>query len=139
MGLLGGTATDRPAVFTQEDERLILDFHKLLGRIPAINQGVYHVSRQIGLIMAAQAFDRSGWRNRNENSVLDIDDALKIGSEKLDRIIDKKKANELSRLENKQAVYIRPFLDNLALVDKIYNEPVQIMFDDDFLYCPEVG
>lgn len=71
--------------------------------------------------------------------MLDIDDALKTGSEKLDRIIDKKKANELSRLENKQAVYIRPFLDNLALVDKIYNEPVQIMFDDNFLYFPEVG
>ena len=75
MGLLGGSDTDHPAVFTQEDERLILDFHKLLGRIPVINQGVYHVSRQIGLIMAAQAFDRSGWRNRNENSVLDNDDS----------------------------------------------------------------
>jgi hypothetical protein len=75
MGLLGGTATDRPDVFTQEDERLNLGFHKLPGGIPVINQGVYHVSRQIGLIMAALAFDRSGWRNRNENSVLDIDDA----------------------------------------------------------------
>ena len=74
MGLLDGTATDRPAVFTQEDERLILDFHKLPGEYQSL-QGVYHVSRQIGLIMAAQAFDRSGWRNRNENSVLDIDDA----------------------------------------------------------------
>ena len=36
MGLLGGTATDRPAVFTQEDERLILDFHKLPGEYQSL-------------------------------------------------------------------------------------------------------
>ena len=70
--------------------------------------------------------------------MLDVDDALKIGSVKLDRMNDKKKAKELRRLENKQAVYIRPFLDNLAIVDKIYNEPVQIMFDDNYIYLPEV-
>jgi len=71
--------------------------------------------------------------------MLDVDDALKTGSAKLHRINDKKKVRELRRLENKQAVYIRPFLDNLSLVDKIYNEPVQIMFDDNYIYFPEEG
>ena len=36
MGLLGGTATDRPDVFTQEDERLILDFHKFSGEYQSL-------------------------------------------------------------------------------------------------------
>ena len=36
MGLLGGSDTDHPAVFTQEDERLILDFHKLPGEYQSL-------------------------------------------------------------------------------------------------------
>lgn len=71
--------------------------------------------------------------------LLDVDDALKKGSKKLSRINTNKKAKELKRLESKQAVYIRPFIDNLSIVDKAYNEPKQILFDDKFIYFPKVG
>lgn len=70
--------------------------------------------------------------------LLDVDDALKKGSKKLSRINSSKKAKELRRLESKQAVYVRPFLDNLSIVDKAYNEPKQIMFDDKYIYFPKV-
>ena len=71
--------------------------------------------------------------------LLDVDDALRHGSKKLSKINDKKIARELQRIESKQAVYIRPFVDNISILDKAYNEPVQIMFDDKYIYLPEVG
>ena len=71
--------------------------------------------------------------------LLDVDDALIKGSKKLSNINSNKKAKELRRLESKQAVYVRPFLDNLSIVDKAYNEPKQIMFDDKYIYFPKVG
>ena len=71
--------------------------------------------------------------------LLDVDDALKDGSVKLNKINNKKIAKELKRIESKQAVYIRPFIDNIAVVEKAYNEPVQVLFDDNYVYLPEVG
>lgn len=70
--------------------------------------------------------------------VLDVDDVLKKGSKNLSKINSTKKNKELSSLENKQAVYIRPFIDNIAVIDRVYNEPLQIMFDDDYVYFPKV-
>lgn len=70
--------------------------------------------------------------------VLDVDDVLKKGSKNLSKINSTKKNKELRSLENKQAVYIRPFIDNIAVIDRVYNEPLQIMFDDDYVYFPKV-
>ena len=71
--------------------------------------------------------------------LLDVDDALKKGSDSLNKINTRKIRNELKKLENKQAVFIRPFVQNIALVDRAYNEPMQVLFDDKYVYLPEVG
>lgn len=71
--------------------------------------------------------------------LLEVDEVLKDGSVKLNKINTTKIEKELKGLNKKQAVYIRPFIDNLAIVEKAYNEPVQVMFDDEYVYLPEVG
>ena len=71
--------------------------------------------------------------------MLEVDDVLKNGSKKLKRVNTRKIEKELEKLESKQAVYIRPFIDNIAIVDRVYNEPVQVLFDDKNLYFPQVG
>lgn len=67
---------------------------------------------------------------------LAIDDALIEGSEKLGSLGDDKVKKQLKRLVRLRYSYSKPFIDNIEQVNRIYNEPMQILFDNENLYLP---
>lgn len=108
-------------------------YNKLLSKVDSTVQ-----SQIVG---ALSSVGKAAGNLANKSPLLDmleVDEAFNIGSKKLSKLNSKKKGKELKRLENRQAVYVRPFIENLAVVDKVFNEPVDILFDDEYVYLPEV-
>ena len=40
----------------------------------------------------------------------------------------------MSQLIARQSSSVRPFIDNIKLINELYNEPVTLLFDKDYLY-----
>ncbi len=58
---------------------------------------------------------------------------IEVGN-KLGRFKYKKTEKTLDTLIDKQNSYVRPFIDNIIMIDTIYNKPLEIYFDKENLY-----
>jgi len=47
--------------------------------------------------------------------------------------------NMVRMLFDSQTDYIGPFLDNIQIIDNLYNRPVNLMFDEKYIYIGEVS
>lgn len=63
-----------------------------------------------------------------------FDRTLLSASEKLDSFKDKRVEMTMSQLIARQSSSVRPFIDNIKLINELYNEPVTLLFDKDYLY-----
>ena len=63
-----------------------------------------------------------------------IDENLLANGEKLEQIIQDRVQNTMQTLFNGAIDFVKPFLDNIYVVNKLYNNPLEILISKDTLY-----
>ena len=63
-----------------------------------------------------------------------IDETLIESGSKLGRYKSKRTEQTLEQLLNMQDSYVQPFIDNVKTVNRLYNEPIELLFDQENLY-----
>ena len=67
-----------------------------------------------------------------------IDETLIGTGDKIGDISDKRTVKTMEILSDKQNSYVMPFVENIVLVNKLYNEPIEIVFDNENVYLETV-
>ena len=67
-----------------------------------------------------------------------IDEKLIKTSEKLKDFGAKRTTQTMKQFIEKQSAYIRPFIDNINAVNRLYNQPLELLFDNENLYINTV-
>lgn len=68
-----------------------------------------------------------------------LDENLITVGEKLSRFGEKRTEKTLSRFIEKQSSCVRPFVENIDTINKLYNQPMELYFDKDNLYLASLG
>jgi len=68
-----------------------------------------------------------------------LDENLITVGEKLSRFGEKRTEKTLSRFIEKQSSCVRPFIENIDTINKLYNQPMELYFDKDNLYLTSLG
>ena len=63
-----------------------------------------------------------------------IDETLIENSERIGAYRERMVQSGMSRLLDRQSSCVRPFIDNINTIMRLYNEPVTLMFDNETLY-----
>ena len=63
-----------------------------------------------------------------------VDKNLIEASEKMDKFNDKRTDDTIESLIKDYTICVLPFVDNINAVNKIYNEPLEVLFDNENLY-----
>ena len=92
-----------------------------------------------------QSYLRNGLANLSENAgnviakipVINkspIDEFLIGAGNTLEQHNSKKAGQTIKRLVNNKDCYTHPFIENIRMVDRLYNQPTEILFDKDNIY-----
>ncbi|MBQ8804326.1 MAG: hypothetical protein IJZ53_11875 [Tyzzerella sp.] len=68
-----------------------------------------------------------------------IDETLISTSDKLDNFGTEKTRKQMQKLIERQSNFIRPFIDNINVVNELHNNPVQLLVDENNLYIATIG
>ena len=68
-----------------------------------------------------------------------IDETLIATGDKLDDIGAEKVRRQMKQLIEQQGNFVRPFIDNIDAVNRLNNDPVQLMVDKDNLYIATIS
>ena len=63
-----------------------------------------------------------------------VDEALIEAGSKLDKLGTRRSVQQLKKLVDRQSSCVRPFVDNIETVDRLYNNAITMVFDKDTLY-----
>lgn len=63
-----------------------------------------------------------------------VDEVLIEAGGKLDKLGNKRTVQRLRKLVDHQSSCVRPFIDNIETVDRLYNNDINVFFDKDTLY-----
>ena len=63
-----------------------------------------------------------------------IDETLIETGEKLGKISTKRTEQTMKQFIEKQSAYVRPFVENINIVNKLYNQPLELLFDKENIY-----
>ncbi len=63
-----------------------------------------------------------------------IDESLIAAGEKVDNFNEKRSENTMERFSNNYANCVKPFVENIQSVNRIYNHPVDVLFDGENMY-----
>ncbi|MBR2025476.1 MAG: hypothetical protein IKA02_06690 [Clostridia bacterium] len=63
-----------------------------------------------------------------------VDENLIEAGEKVDKFNEQRTENAIQNLSKDYTVCVLPFVDNINAVNKIYNEPMEVLFDSENLY-----
>jgi hypothetical protein len=67
-----------------------------------------------------------------------IDKTLTETGERLGEFSAKRTSRAMERLVSGQGSITLPFIENVKTLDKLYNKPVELLFDDDYIYIDAV-
>ena len=67
-----------------------------------------------------------------------IDETLIEAGDKIGVLGRKRTDNTMQMLVDKQRDYVRPFVENIKTINRLYNKPTNILFDDENLYLEAV-
>ncbi len=62
------------------------------------------------------------------------DETLIALGDKIKKLGDKKTKNQMKALDNREDSYVKPFIENIKSINELYNSPLQLAFDTDYLY-----
>lgn len=63
-----------------------------------------------------------------------LDETLIEAGEKLDSYKKQRVTTTMHRLVERQSICIRPFIDNIDMVNRMYNQPMTLIFNEENLY-----
>lgn len=63
-----------------------------------------------------------------------LDETLKIAGKGISKQREKSEKKDLAKLLPQKACNVKPFVDTLDMINKLYNEPVELAFDQDNIY-----
>ena len=63
-----------------------------------------------------------------------IDETLIKAGDKLGEFNSKRTVQTLNQFIEKQSAYVRPFVDNINTVNRLYNQPTELLFDQENFY-----
>ena len=63
-----------------------------------------------------------------------VDEALIEAGSKLDRLETRRTFQQLRKLVDRQGSCVRPFVENIDMVDRLYNNSISMVFDKDTIY-----
>lgn len=63
-----------------------------------------------------------------------VDEALIGAGERLEKMDEKRRTKTMQVLIDKQSGVVRPFIDSINTVNRLYNQPLSMLFDGDTLY-----
>lgn len=63
-----------------------------------------------------------------------VDKALIGAGTKLDRLEDQRTVQQLRKLADRQVSCVRPFVENIEMLDNLYNHPISMVFDSETVY-----
>ena len=66
-----------------------------------------------------------------------VDDALIAAGEKIDGFNERKTQRAMKKLVDAAANSTTPFVENIHAIDRVYNEPMEVLFDKDKIYFLE--
>ncbi|MFJ7738793.1 hypothetical protein ACIQ2D_21010 [Lysinibacillus sp. NPDC097287] len=87
-------------------------------------KGLTSASRGVGASLA----DKPEFRN------LLLGESLKISSKILEKKGSKRTERTMKQFIEKQNDYIQPFVEKINTVNKLYNQPIELIFDKENLY-----
>ena len=67
-----------------------------------------------------------------------IDETLIKAGDKLGDYNSKRTGQTLKQFIEKQSAYVRPFVDNINTINKLYNQPMELLFDQENFYLGTV-
>lgn len=68
-----------------------------------------------------------------------IDETLIEASNQLEKFCSKKKEQTMTQFESDQGSCVRPFVENINTVNKLYNQPMVLLFDQENIYLSLVA
>lgn len=97
----------------------------------------YNSSIQSSLIKGLKKVSRATGEAISKVPIINnstVDETLIEAGSKLDKLETKRTLEKLIQLTNHKSSCVKPFLDNIEMVDKLYNNPINMMFDKDSIY-----
>ena len=67
------------------------------------------------------------------------DETLVSAGDKLNDINAERVRRQMQKLIERQSNFVRPFIDNINMINDLYNKPLQMLVDKDNLYIASVG
>jgi hypothetical protein len=92
---------------------------QVLRGVAALNEGAGKVIEKVPLISKSQ-----------------LDETLIENGEKLSNHRRSQTNKTMYRLVNQQSSCVRPFIDNIKMINVLYNNSLEVMFDKDAIYLP---
>lgn len=68
-----------------------------------------------------------------------IDETLTESGKKLDKKVIQRTGQIMQQFFESRIDYVQPFIDNIKLINKLHNQPVEILFDDENVYFEDLA
>lgn len=140
--MLGNLSNDYLRKIIKDLEQKAMDFRVLYTHW--LNQIEDQESRQLGsYIMSGLAkASHSVGEAIAKNSVLSkgpVDEALLLAGDKLVDYKEERTKQNLQKIINSKENVVKPFVDSLKRVDQIYNQQLEIAFNENSVYLKCIG
>ena len=87
-------------------------------------KGINHISKATGEAIAKVPVLSKG----------PVDEALIAAGGRIDQYNSWKITHQLQKMTDQQSSYVRPFIDNIVMIDQLYNNPIDMIIGHDCVY-----
>ena len=63
-----------------------------------------------------------------------VDEVLLDAGDKLEKLGSRRAEQQMQKLVERQSSVVRPFIENIETVERLYNNPITMAFDKDTVY-----
>ena len=122
---------------TEKIEDYSFEYRELYAKSYAQIEGYANSSIQSNLLKGLASINKIAGEAISKVPVISksqIDETLIETSEKLGRFGTKRTEQTMRQFIEKQSAYVRPFIENINAVNRLYNRPLEILFDKENLY-----
>ena len=122
---------------TEKIEDYSFEYRELYAKSYAQIEGYANSSIQSNLLKGLASINKIAGEAISKVPVISksqIDETLIGTSEKLGRFGTKRTEQTMRQFIEKQSAYVRPFIENINAVNRLYNRPLEILFDKENLY-----
>ncbi len=135
--LVGNYASDYLNGIKQKIERYSLQYRELYTKSYVQLESGFDTSIQSSLLKGLKKVSKATGEAISKIPVINkgpVDEALIEAGSRLEEIESKRSVQQLKKLVDHQSSCVRPFVENIEAVDKLYNNNIGMVFDKDNIY-----